>query len=575
MRRYVYLCQNPYPMGLMWMKWTGQWIKKVRFVAGMVFFLGVSSIEAWGSETTFNFYPLNTRPVVRTQGADGKVDFPPNPVCSGLNFAGWFDDRQGGIEFTSGSVFSSDKTLYARWTVEVPDRLLLKVINKNIDRTRSDDVPVFLHELEAMTSISIKYSDGTRILASQHIQNYGKKQGKRTCGLKSLKGLEFARGLISMDLTEGDISDLSPLASLTSLRQLEFDRNEIRDVGPLASLTEMTHLDLYNNLITDISPLRGLTKLRLLDVHFNTQWDGTGGITDVSVVRNMPELVKLDICSNKILEDISPVEGLKKLQILDFSDNAVFDYRPAVGMAVKMLKKNLFEGDPDWSLGFAGQNVNGQTVETSGRRRGEVVVSSDAVEAEFPSPFLGLDEIAQGMTDGEADTFFSQGTIVADAGIEYRGYDREHRVFRFILSGDVDASGLRKTYNVEALTLSADDYRWILRDFKITRDGLLPDVPSPQPPHHDPVPQPGPEPAPRPNPEPQPKPHPTPLPAPQPKPGPGTAAEKPITEAPAEAPMDARYDDSGAWTLAVGEVGSDGTAKVADQIGRASCRERV
>ena len=89
----------------------------------------------------------------------------------------------------------------------------------------------------------------------------------------------------------------------------------------------------------------------------------------------------------------------------------------------------------------------------------------------------------------------------------------------------------------------------------------LSSAPQPQPgPDPKPVPQPGPGPKPEPQPQPQPQPQPTPDPTPQP--GPSPIPEKPITEAPAEAPMDARYDDSGAWTLVVGEVGSDGTAEV-------------
>ena len=73
---------------------------------------------------------------------------------------------------------------------------------------------------------------------------------------------------------------------------------------------------------------------------------------------------------------------------------------------------------------------------------------------------------------------------------------------------------------------------------------------------------PQPQPGPGPKPEPQPQPQPQPNPDPTPQPGPSPVPEKPITEAPAEAPMDARYDDSGAWTLVVGEVGSDSTAEV-------------
>lgn len=89
----------------------------------------------------------------------------------------------------------------------------------------------------------------------------------------------------------------------------------------------------------------------------------------------------------------------------------------------------------------------------------------------------------------------------------------------------------------------------------------LSSAPQPQPgPDPKPVPQPGPGPKPEPQPQPQPQPQPNPDPTPQP--GPSPVPEKPITEAPAEAPMDARYDDPGAWTLVVGEVGSDGTAEV-------------
>ncbi len=89
----------------------------------------------------------------------------------------------------------------------------------------------------------------------------------------------------------------------------------------------------------------------------------------------------------------------------------------------------------------------------------------------------------------------------------------------------------------------------------------LSSAPQPQP-RPDPKPVPQPDPGPKPEPQPQPQPQPQPTPDPTPQPGPSPIPEKPITEAPAEAPMDARYDDSGAWTLVVGEVGSDGTAEV-------------
>ena len=93
----------------------------------------------------------------------------------------------------------------------------------------------------------------------------------------------------------------------------------------------------------------------------------------------------------------------------------------------------------------------------------------------------------------------------------------------------------------------------------------LSSTPQPQPgpvPDPSPVPQPNPEPQPEPRPQPQPQPNPDPDPNPQPDPDPEAPLEKPITEAPIGAPVDAGYDDPGAWSLSVGAVGSDGIAEV-------------
>ncbi|RRD65511.1 choice-of-anchor Q domain-containing protein [Fretibacterium sp. OH1220_COT-178] len=81
-----------------------------------------------------------------------------------------------------------------------------------------------------------------------------------------------------------------------------------------------------------------------------------------------------------------------------------------------------------------------------------------------------------------------------------------------------------------------------------------------------PQPAPGPNPTPAPRPEPQPKPKPKPQPNPEPKPEPKPIQERPITEAPVEAPIDAGYDAPGAWRLSVGEVGIDGTAEVSIEV---------
>ena len=79
-----------------------------------------------------------------------------------------------------------------------------------------------------------------------------------------------------LDLESNRISDISPLASLTSLADLDLTHNQISDISPLASanLTSLTELDLWGNQISDISPLASLTNLTEL-------WLGANQIGDI------------------------------------------------------------------------------------------------------------------------------------------------------------------------------------------------------------------------------------------------------------------------------------------------------
>ena len=77
-------------------------------------------------------------------------------------------------------------------------------------------------------------------------------------GIEDLSGLEHAANLTTLDLwgkwhTNGQISDVSPLASLTNLNELNLDDNQISDVSPLASLTNLTYLHLGGNPLSQES----------------------------------------------------------------------------------------------------------------------------------------------------------------------------------------------------------------------------------------------------------------------------------------------------------------------------------
>lgn len=83
----------------------------------------------------------------------------------------------------------------------------------------------------------------------------------------SLQGLQYATNLTELMLQSnvstayyGDITDVSPLAGLTKLTDLQLTGNRITDVTPLAGLTNLTQLGLAFNHIKDFSSLSNLTK---------------------------------------------------------------------------------------------------------------------------------------------------------------------------------------------------------------------------------------------------------------------------------------------------------------------------
>jgi hypothetical protein len=75
--------------------------------------------------------------------------------------------------------------------------------------------------------------------------------------------------LVDLNIHTQDISDLTPLSGLASLIELRLAGNSFADLSPLRGVTTLEYLELTGNDITDITPLSGLTNLMALDLRFN------------------------------------------------------------------------------------------------------------------------------------------------------------------------------------------------------------------------------------------------------------------------------------------------------------------
>ncbi|MCH7550036.1 MAG: TonB-dependent receptor, partial [Candidatus Krumholzibacteriota bacterium] len=96
-----------------------------------------------------------------------------------------------------------------------------------------------------------------------------------------LSGLTFT--IESRNLSDNQISDVSPMSGMVALTKLELNDNQISDVSPLSSLKALRSLELSNNQISDVSPLSNLTALTTLTLKNNL-------IRDVSSLTNLMAL---------------------------------------------------------------------------------------------------------------------------------------------------------------------------------------------------------------------------------------------------------------------------------------------
>jgi len=128
----------------------------------------------------------------------------------------------------------------------------------------------------------------------------------RSKGVVDISGIEKCVSLkyLRLDLNYY-LSDITPLASLINITELDISSCDVKDITSLSGLIRMEHLNLCCNEIEDISSLSNMFNAYMLDLSSNA-------IEDVSALRNLSNLSELDLGANKI-SDISPLSNISTL----------------------------------------------------------------------------------------------------------------------------------------------------------------------------------------------------------------------------------------------------------------------
>jgi len=134
--------------------------------------------------------------------------------------------------------------------------------------------------------------------------------------LAAPNGWTFSREVTgTLNCSSQNISNLTGIGNLTSLKVLRLGSNKISDVTGLSMLNNLDFLDLYNNLVVDISPLGSMIGLKTLYLHNNS-------ISNAGSLANLPVLQYLILDGNSI-SDSSPIANIISLTDLFYRNNGV------------------------------------------------------------------------------------------------------------------------------------------------------------------------------------------------------------------------------------------------------------
>ena len=177
-------------------------------------------------------------------------------------------------------------------------------------------------------------------LTKEHMLQFDHLQAGRK-GISDIKGLECATNIKVLNLSDNLITDLRPIANLTTLQVLHLRNISpdtlTLDIGSLTNLINLEALTLQKNNISDISPLTNLKKLSILHLSNNN-------ISDVSPLTGLTELQELLIKGN-LVTDFSPLDALNLTELrsdVDVNDDGVVNIQDLV-----LVANALGKAEPD------------------------------------------------------------------------------------------------------------------------------------------------------------------------------------------------------------------------------------
>ena len=158
----------------------------------------------------------------------------------------------------------------------------------------------------------------------------------------SLEGLQYAKNLTTVSLTENALTDLSPLSSLTNLSYLNLSSGgTLSSLNGISSLPALTYLYLDKQRISSITPLINLPYLYHLKIKGNfLDLSDLTLQTEIYNLRSRGVLVEVERQVPKPVQDLQTGMESQKTQLLLSSQDPQANFVFALELLLNLLEDN-------------------------------------------------------------------------------------------------------------------------------------------------------------------------------------------------------------------------------------------
>ena len=169
----------------------------------------------------------------------------------------------------------------------------------------------------------LEMPDSGQIILERACQSHGQRRDHICAG-------DFAK-IEDLDLSVTGVNTIDLLAKFTDLKMLELiGCKDVSDLTPLSTLTRLRLLELVDTRISDLTPLTRLKCLISLNVN------GTK-VSDLEPLADLPKLAYLHVMDTNV-KDIAALGGLKNLSRLNLQKTQVDDIKVLIQLAKEFHK---------------------------------------------------------------------------------------------------------------------------------------------------------------------------------------------------------------------------------------------